>query len=93
MNPDDATHERYLFDDFVGMFGMTEMEAGIADIVNKAKDASCPLRDFHFSAADLTSDRDAFHELRMHGWLVASYGKFKLNERAVDRIHRRFPSV
>jgi hypothetical protein len=79
--------------DFVSMFGMCEMESGIADIVNKAEADGCLVRDVHFDAGDLKSDSDAFRELRDHGWLVESLGRFKLNEAAVVRIHRRYPNV
>lgn len=84
---------RFSFNDFVGMFGMTEMECGIADIANKALDDGCLVRNVHFDRADLKSDSDAFTELRMHGWLEESHGRYKLAEAAVDRIHRRYPNV
>jgi len=84
---------RYVFDDFVGMFGMTEMECGIADIMNKAKDDCCLLPDVHFDQGDIKSDSDAFAELLAHGWLIESHGRYRLSDEAVRRIHRRYPNV
>lgn len=86
--------DRFSSTDFVGMFGMTEMEIGIADIVNKAKDDGCLLAHVHFGPEDLVSDSDAFRELRDHGWLVPSdHGRYRLDEAAVQRVQRRFPNV
>jgi len=56
------------------MFGMTELEAGVADVMNKARADGCLLRDVHFDSEDLKSDSDAFRERRAHGWLVESHG-------------------
>jgi hypothetical protein len=85
--------ERYGLNDFVSTFGMCEMEVGIADIVNKAKDDGCLVADVHFDKGDLKSDTDAFSELLAHGWLVESHGRYKLDGEAVRRIHRRFPNL
>ena len=79
--------------DLTGMFGMTEMEVGIADVMNKARADGCLLSDVHFSAEDLTSDRDAFRELLAHGWLVESHGRYRLIAAAVSRVQGRFPNV
>lgn len=85
--------ERFDFLDLTSMFGMSEIESGIADIINKAKDDGCLLRDVHFDKGDIKSDCDAFREMLAHGWLVESHGRYKLEEEAVRRVHRRFSNV
>ena len=84
---------RFSFRDFTGMFGMTEIECGIADICNKAKDDGCLLADVHFDQADTKSDSDAFGELRAYGWVVESHGRYKLDAEAVRRVQRRHPNL
>lgn len=94
MNREDRSRAPiWLFTDFSSMFGMAEMEVGIADIMNKAKDDGCLVADVHFDEGDLKSDSDAFRELKAHGWLVESHGRYKLDSEAVRRIHRRFPNA
>lgn len=81
----------FAFDDFSGMFGMAEMESGIADICNKAKSERCRLRDVRFDQADLKSDSDAFRELLNYGWIEPSGGRYRLYGAAITRIHKRHP--
>lgn len=78
--------------DLSSMFGMAELEIGVADIMNKARADCCLLRDVHFGPEDL-SDGDAFRELLTHGWLVESHGLYRLDGQAVTRVHRSFPNV
>lgn len=78
---------------FSSMFGRCEMECGIADIVNKSMWDGCLVEDVHFTGADLKSDSDAFRELRDHGWIVESHGKWRLCAQAVRIIHERFPNL
>lgn len=91
--PDIRDREVWWHADFVGMFGMTEMECGVADIVNKARAEGLPLIDVQFTAADLTSDSDAFRELQANSWLVPSPRGYRLHHTAVRRIHLRFPKL
>jgi hypothetical protein len=81
------------FTDLTGMFGMTELEIGVADIMNKARASGCLLADVYFERTDLTSDKDAFRELGAHGWLIQSDGRYRLDGEAVQRVHRRYPNV
>lgn len=78
--------------DLSSMFGMCEIEVGVAEVMNKACADGCLLADVHFDKADF-SDADAFAELRGHGWLVESHGRFRLDPEAVARVHRRYPNV
>jgi len=94
MRREDRSREPvFLFTDFGSMFGMAEMEIGIADIANKARGDGCLIADVHFDESDLKGDDDAFRELRVHGWIVESRGRYKLDVEAVNRIHRRFPNL
>lgn len=79
--------------DLVGMFGMTEIESGVADVMNKARADGCSLADVRFERADLVSDKDAFDEMRVNGWLVVSGGQYRLDGAAVKRVHKRYPNV
>jgi hypothetical protein len=79
--------------DLVGMFGMAEIECGVADIMNKARANGCALADVRFEQADLTRDSDAFRELLANGWLIAIDGRYRLDGEAVQRVHRRYASV
>lgn len=78
--------------DLTGMFGMAEIEVGVADIMNKARGDGCLLADVHFESADL-SDNDAFRELLANGWIVANRGRYRLDAEAVQRVHRRYKNV
>lgn len=80
--------------DLCGMFGMAEMETGVADIMNKARADGRLLAEVDFDSADITSDSDAFRELFDHGWIVETdHGRFRLDPEAVQRVHRRYPNV
>lgn len=81
----------FLFTDFSSMFGMSEMESGIADICNKAKSTRVPLRRVTFTQADVVSDRDAFRELLAHGWIIESGNRYRLSAEAIARVHKRHP--
>jgi hypothetical protein len=94
MNRKDRSREPlFSFRDFTSMFGMTEMESGVADICNKAKSERCKLRDVRFTRADLTSDRDAFRELLHYGWIIECGGQYRLKAEAVHRVHKRHPHL
>ena len=84
---------QFSFMDFTGMFGENEMECGIADICNKAKDDGCLLANVYFDESDLKSDRDAFRELHSYGWIIESHGRYKLDNETVRRVHHRHPHL
>jgi hypothetical protein len=84
---------RWGFDDFTRMFGMNEIEAGMAVILNKAEDHSLTLEQVTFTAADF-KDHWEFRELQGHGWLdIASNGEYKLCAEAIARIRKRHPKA
>lgn len=81
------------FNDLAGLFGMMEMEAGIADLLNLSCERGVKLSELCFLPEDLTSDRDAFEELRENGWLMETVNGYRLISAAVARVRTRFPEA
>jgi len=80
------------FSQFCSMFGKTEIECGVAEVVNKSMWDGCKLADVHFDKGDF-KEPALFDYLQRYDWLTESHGKYRLDAAAVKRVHQRYPNL
>lgn len=77
--------------ELVGMFGMTEIEQGVARFIAKARRERLALADVMMRAEEF-AERDELAALKEYGWVTPSGPGYVLIPEAVQRVQRRYPA-
>lgn len=82
---------KYSFIDFSGLFGMHELEAGVAAFANRAHETRSKLADAELATHEIPE----YFDLVVWGWIMKGerVGQWRLAPEAVERMCRRCPEL